>query len=383
MTLRRYLYVSHRYCGLVLALFLLIAGATGSLLVFRDDLDAALNPDLFHVAARPVLPATDIVRRAEHAHPQWRIASFDLRARPDKALRVTLAPPLGKQVFLDPSDGRVVGMRGTGPGLDRRHLIEAIYRLHYTLLAGTAGRWFMGVVALFWLMLNILGLCVTWPRQRPWLARWRSAFRTSGRALSGRPMPELHRLGGLWLIPFLTVLAYTSVAMNFYSEAFQPLVEMISPPRAGAPFNRPASPAPPGAAIGFAAAERIAAAARLRTPRLWPVMMRVDDARDLYEVSFSPGGTRLYEGYGHVTYIINQRSGRLAWVDQPRLDGWGRLVLRSLYPLHSGQVAGLPTRLLVLALGLVTCGLSVTGFLPWWRRRARAGRKTNRAAGNR
>ncbi len=370
MTLRRLIYVSHRYCGLTAALFLLIAAATGSLLVFRDGLDAALNPDLFDVAAKPVLPATEVVSRAERAHPDWQITQFDLRTSPGETLRVSLG---GEQAFLDPSDGRLVGTRGAGPGFGRRRLVEGIYLLHYTLLAGTAGRWFMGLVALFWLGLNILGLCITWPRRKPWLLHWRPALRTTRHAFSGRPLPELHRLSGLWLIPFLTVLAYTSVAMNFYGEAFQPLVEAISPPRAGDPSSRPALPPPPGASpIGFAEAERIAvAAARTRTPNLRPVTMSLDASHHLYAVGFSPGGTHLYKGYGHVTYDISAYGGRLAWLDQPKLDGRGRLVLRSLYPLHSGQIAGLPTRLLVLALGLVTIGLVVTGILPWWRRRRR------------
>ncbi|MGI4746185.1 MAG: PepSY-associated TM helix domain-containing protein [Janthinobacterium lividum] len=377
--LRRLVFVTHRYLGLVMALFLLIAAVTGCLLVFRGGLDAALNPALFAIPARPVLPALDLVQRLQQAHPDWRIQSFDLQTQPGHVLHVGVGALHSNghdaiidgadQVFVDPADARVVGMRGSGAGIDRPHLFQAIYLLHYTLLAGTPGRWLMGIMAFAWLASNGLGVWITWPRRRPWLAGWRPAWGTTRARLDRRPMPELHRVGGLWLLVPLTILATTSVAMNFYDELFRPLVEMLSPPRVS-PFDRqPATPASSGPTIGFATAERIAVeTASKQTPSLAPVAMTDDPAHDFYDVGFAPDGTSLYENFGRVTYSIDRRTGHVAWIDQPRLDGTGRLVLRALYPLHSGQVFGLPTRLLVLLLGVVTAGLAITGFLPWWRR---------------
>ncbi|TLU72559.1 PepSY-associated TM helix domain-containing protein [Lichenicoccus roseus] len=372
MTMRRLLFVSHRYLGLAAAIFLLIAATTGCLLVFRAGLDAALNPELFRVPSRPVQPPLALVRFEQRAHPDWHVAGFPLRTAPGEAFCIHLAPAgpdAHDQIFVDPADGAVVGARTSAAGLGRRNLFQAIYLLHYTLLAGTPGRWLMGVAALAWLLLALLGICITWPRRPPWWRTWAPAWRSTGPALARRPLPELHRVGGLWLLGPLAILAYTSVAMNFYDEAFRPIVETLSPPRPS-PFDRPAASLPAaGPAIGFARAEQAAvAAASRRTPGLAPVEIADDPARGFYEVGFAPGGSTLYEGFGRVTYSIDRRDGDVAWIDQPRLDGAGRLVLRSLYPLHSGQVFGLPTRLLVLLLGLATTGLAVTGFLPWWRR---------------
>lgn len=380
LELRRLIFVTHRYVGLVMALFLLIAAVTGCLLVFRSTLDAALNPSLFGIPVRPALPAIELVQRLQQAHPSWRVQSFDLQTQPGQVLHVGVGAlhsdghdaiiEGADQVFVDPADARVVGMRSSVAGIDRPHLFQAIYLLHYTLLAGTVGRWLMGIVAFAWLVSNGLGVWITWPRRRPWLAGWRPAWVTTRARLHRRPMPELHRVGGVWLLVPLTVLAITSVAMNFYDELFRPLVEMVSPPRVS-PFDRPpATPASSGPTIGFAAAERIAVAtASTRTPSLAPVAMTDDPVHDFYDIGFAPDGTSLYEDFGRVTYSIDRHTGQLAWIDRPGLDGTGRLVLRALYPLHSGQVFGLPTRLLVLLLGVVTSGLAITGFLPWWRRR--------------
>ena len=389
MTARRMVLLLHRWIGLALALFLLVAGATGCALVFRPELDARLNPELFHAPPGAVLPGPELARRLIAAHPDWVLRSCPVRATPGHAFRVEVQPVAVRasgrvvrhagEVFLDPRDGTVTGARSDGPGPDRAHLFAAILSLHYALLAGTPGQWLMGIAAALWLALNLLGLVITWPRRPPRLRNWAPGWVTSRRGLRTRPLIELHRVAGLWLVLLLTVLAYTSMALNFYDTLFAPVLETLSPP----PAEPAPVPSPPGTEAGAIGFDRALASARRtaagRTPGLAPATLSEDRNRDLYGIGFSPGGTPLYRNAGPVTYFIGRHDGRLAWIDQPARDGWGRVLERTLYPLHSGQVLGLPSRLAVLALGLVTVGLTVTGFLPWWtrwrlRRRARATR---------
>ena len=71
---RHVLTLIHRWFGLVAAVFLFIAGATGAMLVWNQELDALLNPQLFHArASGPAPPVAEIVRRVEAADPRLRI----------------------------------------------------------------------------------------------------------------------------------------------------------------------------------------------------------------------------------------------------------------------------------------------------------------------
>ena len=47
VTLRRLLVWVHRYVGLAIALFVAMAGLTGSVLTFPHEIDEWLNPDFF------------------------------------------------------------------------------------------------------------------------------------------------------------------------------------------------------------------------------------------------------------------------------------------------------------------------------------------------
>lgn len=366
--MRSVLLAIHRYLGLASAVFLTLAGVTGCLLVFDQALDAVLNPDLFQVAVRaPVLTGPDLAARVVAADPALDIASLPLRIEPGHAAKLELAS--GDQIFVDPADGRLVGRRDGGPGWDRRHLVQGIFRFHYTLLAGDTGRWLMGVVAIGWLIANGVGLCLTLPTRGPFWPKWRAMWQVRLTRNPLRLMLDLHRASGLWLLLGVLILSFTSVALNFYDELYRPAIAALSPP-AETPWDRPLPVPRPAPPIGFdAALQRAAALATQDGITLVPATQHHFADRQLYGVGFTPTGADEYRGLGPVSYLLDDRTGAVVFVDNPWTDSRGQKLLRAIYPLHSGQVGGLATRLFVLLLGLATIEMTVTGIIVWWKKR--------------
>ncbi len=366
----------HRYLGLVIMAFLLVAAVTGCLLCVDKSIDAALNPDLFRSnATGPMLSPIEAVDRLERARPDLVVTQFPLRTKPRRTIKVIVtarnpATALGvDQVFLDPHDARIAGARRSGPGLDRRHIVDAVFSLHYTLLAGRWGRWLMGVAALGWLISNGVGLYLTLPTATPFWRKWRRIWAIDLRARLARLMLDLHRASGLWLLIGLTVLAFTSVSMNFFDEAFTPIVSSISPARPS-PFDRPPPQRPQAGALGFRQALAAANQVALRQGLRWrPAVEIWLPDRGLYGVAFTPSGYEAYRGLGPVTYYLDGGDGRFVYADDPYHDSAGRRFSRALYPLHSGEVAGPVGVGVVFLLGLATTEMCVTGFYVWWRKR--------------
>lgn len=371
--MRRAVYLAHRYIGLALSLFLLVAAVTGCVLICRDGLDALLNPDLFLApsAASATGDSTTalLVDRVATEHPDWRVSGGALWTDYGRSLRLTAdIDGVARQVFVDPSSGRVLGMRDERPGFGARHLLRSVYLLHCALLIGMPGRWLMGLVAVLWLGLNLLGAWVTLPR-RPPLRRWAVAWRSDRAALARRPLVEGHRLSGLWLLTGLTVLAASSAALNFFDEAFRPVVASLSPPQP-TPFDTPPPAEPTPRRLSFADALTRAKGEQAREG--WAgvaVAVSAETKRGLVGVTFADDPDFPYAGYGPSTVYLDAGNGRPVFSDRPQRDSVGQRVLRALYPVHSGQVAGWPTRILTMLLGLATVALAITGFLPWWRRR--------------
>ena len=168
LRLRDFWFEVHKYSGLATLLFLIVAGATGSVLVFRGELDEWLNPDLYRVAVATALPAAELARRLEERRPMAQVVKLPLTTRPGRASVLTVAGRGGAhlpydQVFVDPADGRVIGTRQDKAGWGRRGLMHGIYDLHSTLVAGAVGRWIMGLIAAAWLISNLIGLYLDAP----------------------------------------------------------------------------------------------------------------------------------------------------------------------------------------------------------------------------
>jgi uncharacterized iron-regulated membrane protein len=92
-------------------------------------------------------------------------------------------------------------------------------------------------------------------------------------------------------------------------------------------------------------------------------------------------GTVNYSRLGPATYVLDAASGRFVYADDPYTDSIGRVASRSLYPLHTGQVAGGWGMAFAFVLGAVTFIQCVTGVYVWWKRRGGrvAARKARRA----
>lgn len=369
----------HRYSGLTTMLFLAVAALTGCILVFRGPLDRGLNPDLFYSDAAATTPADVVsaVAAFQRAHPETQVVSFPLVPGGGRTVPLSIAArpgapePADEEIFVDPTDGGVVGARGSETGLSRRNFVAKVAELHFDLLAGTWGRWFLGVVALVWLLSSLGGLYLTLPERGPfWKNWWRTwQFRRSSKL--PRLLLDLHRASGLWLLPFLLLLAATSVALNFFGEFYAPAVTAMSPLEHDlfdeeAPFPDGAEPR-----LGFADALAAAQDHAKRTGLEWqPATMLYLPEWNFYGTKFSPDGILDYRNLGPVDHYFDGNTGEWRHQVDPYSDTAGLKLIRVVYPLHSGEIFGVVTVALVFVLGIVTFGQAGTGLYVWWKKRA-------------
>lgn len=377
----------HRWLGLSAMAFLFIAAITGSFLCFDKRIDAVLNPDLFaRRTSAPAMAPPLVAELVQKRRADLIVTGFPLNLRAGENLKLDVAPrtpgaSLGfDQLFVDPSDGRLVGARQSGTGWDRRHIVQGIFELHQNLVAGKWGRWIMGLAALGWFIGNLVGLYLTFPAKKPFWPKWKKKWKIDTKAKLRRLMLEIHNSTGLWLLIPATVLAYTSVGMNFFDEAFVPVVQAVSPANPSI-FDGPSKAAAAAPQLTFSQACAAGVEAAKRAGLSWrPAIERYNADHNVYGVSFTDNGLENYHGLGPVTFYVNAQSGRLVETDDPYHDSIGRKLARSLYPLHSGDVAGPIGIALIFLLGLTTAEMCVTGFYTWWKKReSRAGKRPVRA----
>ncbi|MEM9556074.1 MAG: PepSY-associated TM helix domain-containing protein [Acidobacteriota bacterium] len=370
----------HRWFGLLAGIWLFLLAATGSILVFHEEIDHFLNRSLFdRPAIGDRLPFDELVRAAEASHAGSYARFVDLPNAPHEPLIAYLATradaaqpvPAGLHAIVDPYSGEVLASRVFGDfKLDRLHLASWIYELHLSLHLGTFGSVLLGIVALLWIVDHLPAMWLSFPNLRGW---WRG-FVVKRSARGAALAYGWHRASGLWLAPVTLVLAVSGVYFNFSSQ-FLAAVNSLSPLTKGTHQTAPKLEDPifePAVTI-----DQALAAARQATGGFQVDSLSIVPSAGLYWARlFDP---RDLADYGQRYVYIDMEDGAVVGDRHRAVGSAGDLFVALQFPLHSGKLLGWPGRILIFLTGLIICGLVGTGLIIWLRKwRGRRARAANR-----
>lgn len=360
---RRFWRAMHLYVGLNLGLLLALAGITGSVLVFYQELDPILAPEIIaQPNADPPLRWEAIyqaLRRAEPERPHgWRLENPEnpLRAvtaryyKPVETEQKSFAPLL---VSVDRYTGQIVRRQFWGDSLT-----TWLYDLHYTLLLDKPGKIAMAVVGGLTMLALISGLYLWWPNP----GKWRQALTLKRRASRERLVYDLHKLAGVygWLV--FAVLAVTGIALEI-PEYVKPLVMQASP------MHDPPSPRSVTSGGKRIDVDAAVAAGMARYPNAALVWIETpNDPTGSYRINLRQPGEPGWR-FPKTNVWIDQYSGEVLAANAPENFSNGELLWSWLHPLHSGEAFGLPGRLLIFSAGPLCALLYVTGLVRWLQKR--------------
>jgi uncharacterized iron-regulated membrane protein len=373
--MRKAIVFLHRWVGLAVLLFIGIAAITGTIIAFDKELDHTLNPDWFYVQPSAQRMNMDqLVPRAEAVYPGKRVTFVRTPAEPDRAYEFYLRTPNasgGKQpgmfsmfdstgkyrtVYMNPYSGQVLGERESGEfGLDKRHIIPFIAKLHYTLILGDFGKWLMGIAALLWLLDHIGAVYLAFPNLKSWKKSFQFRWQDIGHKLNF----DLHRSGSMWILPVLLALSLSSIYLNL-NEQFKWVVAKFSP----ITTVECACHVDPNAkwladTASWDGAIRLAQ--QTKPDLTMSGMTFMPDTRKF--IVTMKGAGDLTEETGMTKVYVNATNGALLHVHDRSLETPGDTFMAWLLPLHSGRVFGIFGQIIILLSGIIITIICVTGFL--------------------
>jgi uncharacterized iron-regulated membrane protein len=217
--MRRFLFQVHLWIGVLIGLYVVVVCVSGAALVFRIDMQRAIDPLLFTpTVAGPLADPVAIMESVSGAYPQYRLSGVDAPTtlRPTYLAYVTSGDEF-RTVLIDPVTTAVLG------ALPERAAIRTLQDLHYNLLGGRTGRMINGIGAFGILVMCATGLVIWWPggffsRRAPRRAEGTSptseASPTEGRQ-HHRQWQQLHRAIGAWSAAFILMSAVTGLSFVF------------------------------------------------------------------------------------------------------------------------------------------------------------------------
>lgn len=379
--MRAALVLLHRYIGLASAVFLLLAGLTGSVLAFHHELDEWLNPEFYHASAKgPLLAPGALVDRVQAEHPQLQVWYMEYPQQAGHAALLAAGPrtdpatgqPYAErnQVFyLDPVSARQQGQRFWGACcFQRQNLVPFLLEFHYNLsLPGNWGLWVMGLVAIAWVIDCFIALLLTLPRGRPFWKKWATAWKIKG-GHAYRLNFDLHRAGGLWLWLLLLPIAVSSVAMNLPSQVFKPVVSLLSPIE---PSVYEARGKMPTAALGMTRLTYQQAYERaLEEGQRLGLKESIGELYYSFEYNFYGAGFGRHDSQAHGKswLFFHGTDGRLLGQEIAGQGTLGERFYRLQLPIHGGRIIGTTGQVIIAILGVLIAVLSLSGIYIWWRK---------------
>jgi uncharacterized iron-regulated membrane protein len=362
LAIRRLNFQVHLWIGIVLTLYMIVIGVSGSILVFRPELErlCGFKPWQQFQTRKPVADLVTVIENLRAAYPRSRIVSVDAPTEEDATFVAVLEGRGRIKVACDPTQGKVLGEFPR-----QRNWLGVVQEFHESLLIhpGSQGRMWNGVGAAFLLFLNATGMVIWWPGIRNWRRALKVDFERGWRRINF----DLHVSVGFWTILIASVWAVSGIYFGWPRQMFQ-FVNSLSPVIAARP---PAIVVTP---------ESTAAGPDLRS--LVARARALDPGTTLGGIAFPYGRRaplaillrrRNSPGYEYVdTVYFNPYNGEYisTWrygVNQS-IGDW---IIWSQVPLHFGIYWGLGVKVIWATAGLAIPLLAVTGLLMYWNRALR------------
>jgi len=200
----------HSWLGLLAGIPLIIIAFTGSILVFKDEINDLLIPD--RVLVEPTdsgrLPLDTRIQALRDALPEHEVAGMAFYNEPERAdfaYVIAHGDDEYLHVFQNPYTGEVLGeVKSTDA-----EIMGWVLELHYNLLAGHTGIAICGIIAVLLCLLGISGFFIY---RKFWKNFFKLNWKASARALTG----NLHKKIGVISAPVFLILGFTGGFWNLY-----------------------------------------------------------------------------------------------------------------------------------------------------------------------
>lgn len=364
--LRRLNFQVHLWAGLALTLYLIMIGLTGSILVFREELEqfAGINPwSNIRVTGAYASPIA-VIGNVRSAFPAARMISL---SAPTQSNPVYVAVLQGRgrnfgsgSIAIHPLTGHVLGR------MPRRlpsgwAWLGVVRNLHETLLLPNAtGRRVNGALAGSLLVVNLTGMVIWWPGLKTWTRALTVDFARSWRRVNF----DLHRALGFWTMAIVCFWAVSGIYFGWSRETTQ-LVERISPLVSARP---PAVRVEPREANVAADLNTMLSEAAALDPGTTLRQIAFPSGRRApWEISMQRPGTRGAQ-FADTLYFDPYDGRCLAIWKYGVNQSLGDWLIWLQIPLHFGMFWGLGVKILWSVFSLSIPVLSVSGALMYWNR---------------
>ncbi len=359
---RKAMFQVHLWVGLFLAIYVILIGVSGSILVFRQEFQrwTGLNPKFEPiVASGPDVGFAGAIAGVRQQFPKAKL-SFIYPPRTDIPAYMALGSiQRSPRVFyVHPYRGNVLLDEKPSP-----NWLSWVSQLHFFLLLGRdPGYWLNGIGSALLLLMTLTGLVIWWQG----IANWARGFVIDLRLNWKRVNWDLHNVAGFWT---LTIVAFWAISGVYFvwPEEFTNAVRRISPVSiASARGNRVNASENTTGEIRELPKMVLQAAAMLPGTHVGAISLPATTTAPL-QMYMVKNGRESLSGADFI-FFDSATSKYLETAMRSNPKSLGDWLIWSMGPVHFGTQWGMTVKILWFILGLVPALLAVTGIIMYWNR---------------
>lgn len=373
----------HFYAGLIAIPVFLTLAVTGSIYLFKPQLDPIVYSQLLRVTPESsVLVDSDLVAEAKRQFPEAQVDYYIPQEAPQTSAAIGMVGSDKSKfdVFINPYTGKFLGKRD-----QESYYQNVVKKIHGELLLGEKGDWIVELVSCWGVILILTGLYLWWPRDKKiygvWIPRLREGKRTFWR--------DLHAVIGVYSSIFICFLIITGLPWSgFWGDRIAkvwtrfPEQQYTNVPQSNIlakELNQGEQIVPwavensklPLSVISGKNQISIDAITQYAREKKAPAGYKIAYPKGetgVFTVSAFPGDPKK-----EITIHIDQYSGKvLADINYSHYSAFAKAVEYGI-ALHQGQYFGWLNQLIAFLTCLALIVICISGAIMWWKRKPQKG----------
>ncbi|WP_082489138.1 PepSY domain-containing protein [Dyadobacter sp. Leaf189] len=356
----------HLWLGIISGLVVFVVALTGCILVFEDELEPALYPD-FHIveanAGEQKLPLDHLESIIRYKFPKNEIQRITIEPEADRTIIFNLETKEkeGLSAAIDPYTGRITAVRD-----EHEAFFSVVLRLHRYLCLEETGKAITGVACVMFLVIMITGLVLWWPNRKNQKQRFRIKWSAKFKRLNW----DLHAVFGFYVLPFVFIIALTGLVWSY--RWVNNLIYLTFDGKPQVRREAPANISPNASENNYL--EKILTETNKQFPYPGKILFTMPETDSL---SITISKTDDLASVSNIVSFLyfDKNGGTLLSKRLYENESRGMKVRRLVYPIHTGNIWGLPTKIIAFIVAFIAATLPVTGIVIWLGRKLKGKKK--------
>ncbi|WP_159472298.1 PepSY-associated TM helix domain-containing protein [Chryseobacterium sp. 18068] len=380
----------HLWFGLSIGLIIFIVSITGTLFVFKDEVENFTRKDVIYhheqnIAQKQVLPIR-VLEKSVDAQLQEKYKIHWVNVPIDKKMSYQFywyehnteawnyfdEFPIYKVAYVNPYTGKVLRTYD-----EKNGFFSIVKSIHWSfLLKQDWGKYVVGIPVIIFVIMLISGIILWWPKNKA-ARKQRFSFKWKNIKSWKRKNYDLHNILGFYASIFALIFSITGLFYAFF--VVQAMIYFVfSGGNTVYPDFSHITTKAPIEQRSETTLDKVIHTVQAKYPNSFGFAIDLGHPHmdDHEHPNFSVFVKHLsYSYHKNSSLIFDENSGELLHTYNHEDKNFGEKTVAANYDIHVGSILGLPTKIIAFIVSLICASLPVTGFLVWWGRR----KKTKKA----